>query len=362
VRKSLRKSATWRYRGDGKLLELAKVHQAKVPTIKRHGNICQRIPDPISTDGRWCHKKTKRTLYFTLLASTMSARCWYWCSSFCLCLCSWLGFESQLYVCENLCWFTWIGFVTKLEMDVFSEHNNADSNPIGHVSASSFVCLCCPFSWGLPIWVSLLCFFIASSWIVFHIFKSSFFPFDSFRYVSFPFFAFLCFALPCLAFTKVNRIFQCYVRCQARFLDLKMGKGRLASLIQDGLTINCALSPVEGHERPWDLWRSCYLASHRCTCIFDGDPVSLPGAAAPLSEPSHDLAGDPQGHETDQAILSASTIQRFGWLGDIARLTCRSCSAVHSHLTSSLGFRIRHLRWIRSVSTYERMLNQVPQI
>jgi hypothetical protein len=49
------------------------------------------------------------------------------------------------------------------------------------------------------------------------------------------------------------------------------------------------------------------------------------------SEPGDDLTGDPQVDETDQAILSALTIQRFESVRDIARLTCRSCSTVHSH-------------------------------
>jgi hypothetical protein len=56
------------------------------------------------------------------------------------------------------------------------------------------------------------------------------------------------------------------------------------------------------------------------------------------------LTDDPQVHETDQAILSALTIQPFGLVRDIAGLTCLSCFTVHSHLTHSLGFRVHHLR------------------
>jgi hypothetical protein len=50
-----------------------------------------------------------------------------------------------------------------------------------------------------------------------------------------------------------------------------------------------------------------------------------------FSEPSHNLAEDPQVNETDQAILSALTVQPFGSVRDIARLMCLSCSTVHSH-------------------------------
>jgi hypothetical protein len=77
------------------------------------------------------------------------------------------------------------------------------------------------------------------------------------------------------------------------------------------------------------------------------------------SERGHDLSGDRQVDETDQAILSAFTIQPFGSMRDIVRLTCLSCSTVHLHLTRSLGFRVRHLRWISSVLTHEQKLDRV---
>jgi DNA-binding NarL/FixJ family response regulator len=76
-----------------------------------------------------------------------------------------------------------------------------------------------------------------------------------------------------------------------------------------------------------------------------------------FSEPDHDLTDDSQADETDQAILSALTIQPFGSVHDIARLTCLSCSTVHSHLARSLGFRVRHLRRIPDVLTHEQKLN-----
>jgi hypothetical protein len=78
-----------------------------------------------------------------------------------------------------------------------------------------------------------------------------------------------------------------------------------------------------------------------------------------FSEPDHDLTDDPQVDENDQAILSALTSQPFRSVRDIARLTCQSYSTVHSHLTPSLGFRVRHLRWIPDVLTHEQMLNRV---
>jgi hypothetical protein len=78
-----------------------------------------------------------------------------------------------------------------------------------------------------------------------------------------------------------------------------------------------------------------------------------------FSESDDDLTDDPQVDETDQAILSALTIQPFGSVRDIARLMYPSCSTVHLHLTRSLGFRVRHLRWIPHVLTHEQMLNRV---
>jgi hypothetical protein len=63
-----------------------------------------------------------------------------------------------------------------------------------------------------------------------------------------------------------------------------------------------------------------------------------------FSEPGHDVTDDPLVDETDQAILSALTIQPFGSVRDIARLTCLSSSTVQLHLTRSLWFRVRHLR------------------
>jgi hypothetical protein len=78
-----------------------------------------------------------------------------------------------------------------------------------------------------------------------------------------------------------------------------------------------------------------------------------------FSEPSHDLTDDRQVDETDQALLSALVIQPFGSVRDIAGLTCLSCSTVHSHLTRSLRFSVRHLRWIPHVLTREQKLNRV---
>jgi hypothetical protein len=61
-----------------------------------------------------------------------------------------------------------------------------------------------------------------------------------------------------------------------------------------------------------------------------------------FSEPGHDLTDDPQVNEPDQALLSALTIQPFGSVHNIARLTCLSCSPVHSNLTRSLRFSVCH--------------------
>jgi hypothetical protein len=63
---------------------------------------------------------------------------------------------------------------------------------------------------------------------------------------------------------------------------------------------------------------------------------------ARFSEPCHKSADDGQGKETDQAILSAFTVQLFGLMHDITLLTYLSYSTLNSHLMPSLRFRIRH--------------------
>jgi hypothetical protein len=78
-----------------------------------------------------------------------------------------------------------------------------------------------------------------------------------------------------------------------------------------------------------------------------------------FSEPGHDLTENPQVDETDQVILSGLTIQLFESVRDIVGLTSLSCSTVHSRVTRSLRFRVRHLRWIPHDFRPEQKLNRV---
>jgi hypothetical protein len=48
----------------------------------------------------------------------------------------------------------------------------------------------------------------------------------------------------------------------------------------------------------------------------------------------------------DQAILTALAAYPFSSVQELSRLTCLPRSTVHRHLTDSLHFRIRHLRWV----------------
>jgi hypothetical protein len=73
-----------------------------------------------------------------------------------------------------------------------------------------------------------------------------------------------------------------------------------------------------------------------------------------FSETAVDFTEDAEVDEIDEAILSALEVQLFSSVRDIARLTCLAHSTVHWHLTRSLGFLVRHLRWIPHVSTEEQ--------
>jgi AraC-like DNA-binding protein len=49
--------------------------------------------------------------------------------------------------------------------------------------------------------------------------------------------------------------------------------------------------------------------------------------------------------EVDEAILKALADEPFSSVRELARDTCLSRTTVHRHLTRSLGFTVRHLRW-----------------
>ena len=50
--------------------------------------------------------------------------------------------------------------------------------------------------------------------------------------------------------------------------------------------------------------------------------------------------------EVDEAILKALADEPFSSVRELARHTCLSRTTVHRHLTCSLGFTVRHLRWV----------------
>jgi hypothetical protein len=73
-----------------------------------------------------------------------------------------------------------------------------------------------------------------------------------------------------------------------------------------------------------------------------------------FSETAVDFTEDAEVDEIDEAILSALEVQPFGSVHDIVRPTRLARSIVHWHLTRSLGFLVRHLRWIPHVLTEEQ--------
>jgi hypothetical protein len=73
-----------------------------------------------------------------------------------------------------------------------------------------------------------------------------------------------------------------------------------------------------------------------------------------FSETAVDFTEDAEVDKIDEAILSALEIQPFGSVRDIAELAHLVCSTIHWHLTSSLGFLVRHLRWIPHVLTEQQ--------
>jgi hypothetical protein len=73
-----------------------------------------------------------------------------------------------------------------------------------------------------------------------------------------------------------------------------------------------------------------------------------------FSETAVDFTEDARVDEIDEAVLSALEVQPFGSVPDIAWLTRLAPSTVYWHLTRSLGFLARHLRWIPHVLTEEQ--------
>jgi hypothetical protein len=60
-----------------------------------------------------------------------------------------------------------------------------------------------------------------------------------------------------------------------------------------------------------------------------------------------EIHGGPKSiNETDEAILKALSDESFSSVRELARHTCLSKTTIHRHLTLSLGFTVRHLRWM----------------
>jgi hypothetical protein len=66
------------------------------------------------------------------------------------------------------------------------------------------------------------------------------------------------------------------------------------------------------------------------------------------------LTQDVEVDEIDATISLALEVQPFGSVRDIAQLIRLARSTVHWHLTPSLGFLVRHLRWIPHLLTEEQ--------
>jgi hypothetical protein len=61
----------------------------------------------------------------------------------------------------------------------------------------------------------------------------------------------------------------------------------------------------------------------------------------------------------DEAILAALADYRFSSIRQLSRRNCLPRSTVHRHLTHSLRFTIRHLRWVPHFLTAEQKRIQV---
>jgi DNA-binding IclR family transcriptional regulator len=59
-----------------------------------------------------------------------------------------------------------------------------------------------------------------------------------------------------------------------------------------------------------------------------------------------EITDEPAATVIDNAILDALEKQPFSSIRELAQLTCIPRSTVHRHLTQSLGFVVKHLRWV----------------
>jgi hypothetical protein len=59
-----------------------------------------------------------------------------------------------------------------------------------------------------------------------------------------------------------------------------------------------------------------------------------------------ETADEPAATVIDNTILDALEKQPFSSIRELAQLTCIPRSTVHRHLTQSLGFVVKHLRWV----------------
>jgi hypothetical protein len=82
------------------------------------------------------------------------------------------------------------------------------------------------------------------------------------------------------------------------------------------------------------------VSSSSVTPYLRGALFSSSNPPTPLPEPEAQL------DDCDHAILLARTEQPFASVRELSRLTHLPRTTVHRRLTKSLGFRVRHLRWV----------------
>jgi hypothetical protein len=126
-----------------------------------------------------------------------------------------------------------------------------------------------------------------------------------------------------------------------------------------GAKINCALPRQKGLQP---------LAIHRdITATLGAEAVGYSSMTRYLRDPvlfsSNPVPALPeqecQPDDCGQAILRALAEQPFPLIRELSRLTQLPRTTVHTRLTQSLGFRVRHLGWVPHRLSHSRKLNGV---
>jgi hypothetical protein len=93
--------------------------------------------------------------------------------------------------------------------------------------------------------------------------------------------------------------------------------------------------------RPYNITPGLEAAAYSTVTICLGT-LSFPGKTEEDEIGDHGQPLD----EVDEVILKTFADEPFSSVRELARHTCLSRTSVHRHLTCSLGFTVRHLRWI----------------